>query len=115
MKIMNFDLYRLYDNKDNIKLMHIEEDPEGRTYYVKIEENNIEDMLSEMMLPDRIKQQLREDIVDVVKGYNALVAYQLYSEEMIALCNKYFSDVLEKFCFEHGTRLFEVRKYEIEI
>lgn len=115
MKKMAFDLYRIYDNSNKLKLMHIEEDKENKNYYIKVEADNIEDMLSKMMLPDRLKQQLREDIVIIVKGYNKLITGKFYSEDMVKICNKYFSDTLEKFCFEHGNRLFEFDIYEEDI
>ena len=115
MKKYVFNLYRINMAGEKTVLMHIEEDIPNKTYYIKVEADNIEAMLFSMMLPEVLKQHLREDIVNIVKGYNDLVVGKFYSEFMRESCIKYFTNSLEKFCFNHGTKLFEYDKQEIDI
>lgn len=98
-----FKLYR-YENLIKTDMLYIEELPEERTYKIRVEGDNIEEILNRIYLPERLKQQMRDDIVNIVKGYD-LVAMQLgvYTKENNELCKKYFRDMLDKFCKIHGS------------
>lgn len=98
----SFSLYKKIDNKD-VKIMYMEEDVEDKTYIIKVEGDIIEDFLAKSGLPELLKQHLREDIVDVVKGYNNLVSDKVYNCMMRETCYNYFRNTLEKFRLKHGS------------
>ena len=106
--------FELYHNRFMIKtsMLYVEEDPENRTYKIKVEGDNIEEILEHIYLPDRLKDDLRADVVNIVKGYNMLVQGRLYTEETRELCRKYFRDMLKRFCVVHG-QFYEFKEDEI--
>ena len=97
-----FTLYR-YENLIKTNMLYIEELPEKRTYLLKVEGDNIEEILERMYLPERLKQEFRDDIVNIVRGYQMLTRGMSYTKENNDLCKKYFRDVLAKFCQVHGS------------
>lgn len=97
-----FTLYR-FENLTQTNLLYVEELPEEQTYYIKVEGDNIEEILERIYLPERIKQDLRADIVNIVRGYEMLTMHMAYTKENNELCKKYFRDVLDKFCMIHGS------------
>ena len=106
--------FELYHNRFMIKtsMLYVEEDPENRTYKIKVEGDNIEEILEHIYLPDRLKDDLRADVVNIVKGYNMLVQGRFYTEETRELCRKYFRDMLKRFCVVHG-QFYEFKEDEI--
>jgi hypothetical protein len=90
----------------------MEEDPENRTYKIKVDGDAIEEILEQVFLPERIKQDLRTDVVNIVKGYNMLVQGRMYTEETRELCRRYFRDMLARFCVIHG-QFYEFKEDEI--
>ena len=97
-----FTLYR-YENLIKTDMLYVEELPDEQSYYIKVEADNIEEILERMYLPERLKMDLRNDIINIVKGYNMLTANMLYTKENNDLCKKYFKDMMEKFCMVHGS------------
>ena len=97
-----YTLYR-YDNLIKTTMMYIEELPDEQTYRIRVEGDNIEEILERIYLPERIKQDLRADIVNIVRGYEMLTMHMAYTKENNELCKKYFRDVLDKFCMIHGS------------
>ena len=93
-----FTLYR-YENLIKTNMLYIEELPDERTYYIKVEVDNIEEILERIYLPERLKMDLRNDIVNIVM----LTANMAYTKENNDLCKKYFRDMLDKFCMVHGS------------
>lgn len=83
--------------------LYIEELPEEKTYYIKVEGDNIEEELSKISLPDRLKDDLRGDVVNIVKGFNMLMTGKVYNEQNNELCKDYFRFALKKFCQLHGS------------
>jgi hypothetical protein len=63
---------------DEKVFLYIEELPEEKTYYIKVEGDIIEEELSKISLPDRLKDDLRGDIVNIVKGYNIMMSGKIY-------------------------------------
>lgn len=106
--------FELYHNRFMIKtsMLYVEEDPENRTYKIKVEGDNIEEILEHVYLPDRLKDDLRADVVNIVKGYNMLIQGRFYTEETRELCRKYFRDMLKRFCVVHG-QFYEFKEDEI--
>lgn len=98
----SFSLYRKLTNED-VKIVYIEEDTTNKTYFIKVEADTIEDFLLKSGLPELLKQHLREDIVDIVKGYNELITGKIYSSMMREICYNYFRNTLEKFKLKHGS------------
>jgi hypothetical protein len=96
--------FLLYHFKNLIKtpMLYVEELPEEQTYRIKVEGDNIEEILEQVYLPERIKQDLRADIVNIVKGYQMLTMNLAYTKENNELCKKYFRDMMNKFCMVHG-------------
>lgn len=111
MKKSTFELYH-YSHLVKTVLLYAEEDPENRTYKIKVDGDKIEEVLEKVFLPERIKQDLRADVVNIVKGYNILVQGRFYTEETRELCRTYFRDVLKRFCMVHG-RFYEFKEDEI--
>lgn len=118
-KIKSFSLYRhrgwfnsLVEKDGRVEIMYIKELPEEKTYFIKVDGDKIEDFLLESKLPEKLKQELREDVVEIVKGYNRLVEGKVYSEIMRHMCNNYFKTALEKFCVKHGS-LYSYKEYDI--
>ena len=97
-----FTLYR-YENLIKTPLLYIEELPEKRTYKIKVEGDNIEEVLDRIYLPERLKQEMRDDIVNIVYGYQMLTRGMAYTKSNNDLCKKYFRDVMQKFCMVHGS------------
>ena len=97
-----FTLYR-FENLIKTDMLYVEELPEERTYYIKVEGDNIEEILERIYLPERLKQDLRDDIVNIVKGYQMLTMNMQYTKENNDLCKKYFRDMFAKFCMVHGS------------
>jgi hypothetical protein len=97
-----FTLYR-YENLIKTNMLYIEELPDERTYYIKVEGDNIEEILERIYLPERLKMDLRNDIVNIVRGYQMLTANMEYTKENNDLCKKYFRDMMDKFCMVHGS------------
>ena len=93
-------------------MLYMEEDPENRTYKIKVDGDAIEEILEQVFLPERIKQDLRTDVVNIVKGYNMLVQGRMYTEETRELCRRYFRDMLARFCVIHG-QFYEFKEDEI--
>ena len=93
-------------------MLYMEEDPENRTYKIKVDGDAIEEILEQVFLPERIKQDLRTDVVNIVKGYNMLVQGRVYTEETRELCRRYFRDMLARFCVIHG-QFYEFKEDEI--
>lgn len=120
MVIKGFSLYKLegyLDKKHNdvkTEILYIEEDVKDKTYLIKVEGDKIEDILLKSNLPERLKQELREDIVNIVKDYNKLVEGKFYSTEMRTICNNYFKTTLEKFCMKHGA-LYSFKEFDMEV
>lgn len=106
-----FTLYR-YENLIKTPMLYVEELPDERTYYIKVEGDNIEEILERIYLPERIKMDLRNDIVNIVKGYQMLTATMEYTKENNDLCKKYFRDMLDKFCIVHGS-FYQFKEDEI--
>lgn len=111
MKKSTFELYH-YKHLIKTPLLYVEEYPEHKTYKIKVEGDNIEQILEESFLPERLKQDLRADIVNIVKGYNMVIKGMQYTEEARELCRKYFRDMFRRFCVVHG-RFFEFKEDEI--
>mgnify|MGYP003295420174 CR=1 FL=1 len=97
-----FLLYR-YENLIKTPMLYIEELPEEMTYRIKVEGDNIEEILERIYLPERLKQDLRADVVNIVRGYEMLTMNMQYTKENNELCKKYFRDMLGKFCMIHGS------------
>lgn len=97
-----FTLYR-FENLIKTDLLYVEELPDERTYRIKVEGDNIEEILNRIYLPERLKQDLREDVVNIVKGYQMLTMNMQYTKENNDLCKKYFRDMMNKFCMVHGS------------
>ena len=97
-----FTLYR-YENLIKTNMLYVEELPEEQTFYIKVEGDNIEEILERIYLPERIKQELRDDIVNIVKGYQMITANLTYIKENNELCKRYFRDMMTKFCQIHGS------------
>lgn len=97
-----FTLYR-FENLIKTDLLYVEELPDERTYRIKVEGDNVEEILNRIYLPERLKQDLREDIVNIVKGYQMLTMNMQYTKENNDLCKKYFRDMMNKFCMVHGS------------
>ncbi len=93
-------------------IVYIEEIPEERTYSIRVEGDIIEDYLMLCNLPERLKMVLREDIVDIVKGYNKLIEGKAYSIVMRMTCYDYFRSTLDKFCIKHGA-LYEFEEKDL--
>ena len=111
MKKTTFELYH-YRHLIKTTMLYVEEDPENRTYKIKVEGDNIEEILEHIFLPDRLKQDLRADIVNIVKGYNMLIKGRFYTDETRDLCRRYFRDMLKRFCVVHG-QFYEFKEDEI--
>ena len=97
-----FTLYR-FENLIKTDLLYVEELPEEQTYRIKVEGDNIEEVLNRIYLPERLKQELRADIVNIVKGYQMITMNLAYTKENNELCKKYFRDMMSKFCMVHGS------------
>lgn len=97
-----FTLYR-FENLIKTDLLYVEELPEERTYRIKVEGDNIEEILDRIYLPERLKQEMRADIVNIVKGYQMITMNMAYTKENNELCKKYFRDMMSKFCMVHGS------------
>lgn len=97
-----FTLYR-FENLIKTDLLYVEELPEEQTYRIKVEGDNIEEVLNRIYLPERLKQELRTDIVNIVKGYQMITMNLAYTKENNELCKKYFRDMMSKFCMVHGS------------
>lgn len=97
-----FTLYR-FENLIQTNLLYVEELPEKQTYYIKVEGDNIEEILDRIYLPERLKNDLRADIVNIVKGYQMITMNMAYTKENNDLCKKYFRDMMTKFCQIHGS------------
>lgn len=102
MKRTTFTLYR-FEHLIKTDLMYVEELPEKQTYRIRVEGDNIEEILERMYLPERVKQDLRQDIVNIVNGYKILTSQIAYTKENNDLCKKYFRDMFAKFCQIHGS------------
>ena len=102
MKRTTFTLYR-FENLVKTDMLYVEELPEERTYRLRVEGDNIEEILERMYLPERVKQDLRQDIVNIVNGYKILTSQMAYTKENNDLCKKYFRDMMNKFCMVHGS------------
>lgn len=111
MKRATFELYH-YRHLIKTRMLYMEEDPENRTYKIKVDGDAIEEILEQVFLPERIKQDLRADVVNIVKGYNMLVQGRMYTEETRELCRRYFRDMLARFCVVHG-QFYEFKEDEI--
>ena len=111
MKKSTFELY-YYRHLIKTRMLYMEEDPENRTYKIKVDGDAIEEILEQVFLPERIKQDLRTDVVNIVKGYNMLVQGRMYTEETRELCRRYFRDMLARFCVVHG-QFYEFKEDEI--
>lgn len=98
----SFTLYKEICGEERI-FLYIEEIPEEKTYYIKVECDIIDEELSKITLPERLKQELRADIVNIVRGYNIMMTGKIYNEQNVALCNEYFRYALDKFCMIHGS------------
>ena len=97
-----FTLYR-FENLVKTNMLYVEELPEEQTYYIKVEGDNIDEILNRIYLPERLKQDLRADIVNIVKGYQMITMNMAYTKENNDLCKKYFRDMMTKFCMVHGS------------
>lgn len=97
-----FTLYR-FENLIKTDLLYVEELPDEKTYRIKVEGDNIEEILNRIYLPERLKQDLRADIVNIVKGYQMLTMNMQYTKENNELCKKYFREMMSKFCMVHGS------------
>lgn len=97
-----FTLYR-FENLVKTDMLYVEELPDEQTYYIKVEGDNIEEILERIYLPERLKQDLRADIVNIVRGYQMLTMNMQYTHENNELCKKYFRDMMNKFCMVHGS------------
>ena len=97
-----FTLYR-YENLIKTDLLYVEELPDEQTYRIRVEGDNIEEILNRIYLPERLKQDLRADIVNIVRGYQMLTNNMAYTHENNELCKKYFRDMMNKFCMIHGS------------
>ena len=97
-----FTLYR-FENLVKTDMLYVEELPDEQTYYIKVEGDNIEEILERIYLPERLKQDLRADIVNIVRGYQMLTLNMQYTHENNELCKKYFRDMMTKFCMVHGS------------
>ena len=96
-----FTLYR-YENLIKTPMLYVEELPEEQTFRIRVEADNIEEILERVYLPERLKQDMRADIVNIVRGYQMLTANMQYTQENVNLCKKYFRDMMAKFCTIHG-------------
>lgn len=120
MIIKGFSLYKLegYLDKNNndikTEIVYIEEDVKNKTYFIKVEADKIEDILLKSKLPEILKLELREDIVNIVKDYNKLVEGKFYSDEMRTICNVYFRTTLQKFCMKHGA-LYTFKEFDMKV
>lgn len=74
----------------------------------------LEDILLKSKLPEILKLELREDIVNIVKDYNKLVEGKFYSDEMRTICNVYFGTTLQKFCMKHGA-LYTFKEFDMKV
>lgn len=101
----SFLLYRKesFVGEGKTEMVYIEEVPEERTYSIRVEGDVIEDILLNSHLPEKLKMTMREDVVDIVKGYNNLVVGKVYSEEMRQMSYEYFRNTLSMFCMKHGS------------
>lgn len=106
-----FTLYR-YEHLVKTNLLYVEELPEEQTFYIKVEGDNIEEVLNRISLPERLKQDLRADIVNIVRGYQMITANMAYTQDNVNLCKKYFRDMMSKFCTIHGI-FYEFKEEEI--
>lgn len=102
MKRTTFILYR-YESLIKTPMLYVEELPEKQTFKIRVEGDNIEEILDRIYLPERLKQDMRNDIVNIVKGYQMLSMNMSYTQENINLCKKYFRDMFDKFCVIHGS------------
>ena len=94
----NFTLYY----KNEIKVMYIEELPDEKNYFIKVYGDDIEKFLEESTLPDRMKQQMRENVVNIVKNYNKFVIGKEYNEETRLELYDFFRTQLSTFVRTQG-------------
>jgi hypothetical protein len=113
MRVRTFELYR-FENLIKTTMLYVQEDPENKTYKIKVEGDNIEEILDRIYLPDRLKQEMRYDIVNIVKGFNMFAVGRPYNDETKDLCNSYFRDMFTKFCMVHGS-YYKFKEDEITI
>lgn len=111
MSRTTFTLYR-FENLIKTNLLYIEENPEKMNFKIKVEGDNIEEILERIYLPERLKQEMRYDIVNIVKGFQMLTMNMDYTKENLEICKKYFRDMLSRFCMVHG-RFYEYKEDEI--
>jgi hypothetical protein len=111
LKRATFELYH-FSNLIKTSLIYVEERPESKTYYIRVEGDNIEEILEKIYLPERLKQNLRDDIVNIVKGYNMMVSRLEYTEASRELCKRYFRDMFNRFCVIYG-QFYQFKEGEI--
>lgn len=94
----NFTIYY----KNEIKVMYIEELPEERNYYIHVYGDDIEEFLEQSTLPEKMKQQMRDDVVAIVKNYNKFIYGKPYNEETRLELYDFFRTQLSRFVRAQG-------------
>ena len=83
-------------------MMYVEELPEEKTYYIKVYGDDIEDFLKTSLLPDRMKQNMREDVVRIVKDYEKFVKGKPYNQDTRNELYDFFRTKFKTFVMTHG-------------